>query len=279
METRIVEGKALAAAIEDRIKAAVAAAAAKPALAVVLARGQEEAASYTRSLVRAGGRVGLEVKPYELEPDGDAAARLLAELNRDAGVHGIILQKPFIGREDDADLAELIFTSKDVDGQTSASLGAAWAGRKGFVPSTAAAAVHILEAAGVPLAGAEAVVVGRSTVVGKPAAALLVARHATVTICHTKTRDLAAVCRRADVLVVAAGKANLIRGEMIKPGAAVVDCGYNYGVDGKVAGDVATGEAHGVASLLTAPQGGVGPVTTALLLAAVARAAGWEVTA
>jgi len=119
--------------------------------------------------------------------------------------------------------------------------------------------------------------VGRSPVVGKPAAALLLARNATVTLCHTKTRDLAAACRRADVLVVAAGKAELVRGDMIKPGAAVVDCGYNVKDDGAVTGDVAFEEARGVASLLTAARGGVGPVTTALLMAAVARAAGLTV--
>jgi methylenetetrahydrofolate dehydrogenase (NADP+)/methenyltetrahydrofolate cyclohydrolase len=273
-ETTLVPGKKLAAEVEARLTAAVAAAGAAPTLAVVQARERPEAAAYTRSLARAGARVGVAVHAHEPAPDAAAAAQLIAALNADAAVHGVILQKPFLEREADADLAELIAVAKDVDGQTSASLGLLWAGRPGFVPSTAAAALYILEHYAVPLAGAEVVVVGRSPVVGKPAAALCVARHATVTICHTRTRDLAACCRRANVLIVAAGKAGLIRGDMVRPGAAVVDCGYNVGADGTVSGDVAADEVMGVAALLTPAQGGVGPVTTALLLGAVARAAG-----
>ncbi len=275
--TTIVDGKGLAAEVEAATAAAVPAAGVAPALAVVLAEGAAGAAAYTKALRRAGGRVGVTVRSHELAPEPAAAARLLDELNADAGVHGVILQKPFAGRAADADLAERISPAKDVDGQTSASLGALWAGRPAFVPSTAAAAVHILERHGVELAGAAAVIVGRSLVVGKPLAALLVARDATVTICHTKTRALAEVCRRADVLVVAAGSPGLVSAEMIKAGAAVVDCGYNYLDDGTVVGDVVFEEAAAVASLITPARGGVGPVTTALLLAAVARAAGLEV--
>lgn len=279
MTATVVEGKTLAAALHEKAAAAVAAAGIEPTLAIILARGEEGAAAYTRSLAKAGAKVGVRVDVRELEPQVEAAVELLAELNADPAVHGIILQAPFAGREADAELAELIVLAKDVDGQSSASLGLVWAGRPRFVPSTAAAAVHILEAHGVDVVGAEATVVGRSPVVGKPAAALLVARHATVTICHTRTRDLAAACRRADILVVAAGAAELVRGEMIKPGAAVVDCGYNFTEDGRVVGDVAFEEAVEVASLLTPAQGGVGPVTTALLLSHVARAAGAELAA
>ncbi|UCH77830.1 MAG: bifunctional 5,10-methylenetetrahydrofolate dehydrogenase/5,10-methenyltetrahydrofolate cyclohydrolase [Candidatus Coatesbacteria bacterium] len=279
MTATVVEGKALASALREKVAAAVAAAGIEPTLAVVLAQGEEGAAAYTRSLAKAGGKVGLRVDVHEREPRVEEAASLLAELNADPSVHGIILQTPFAGREGDAELAELIALAKDVDGQSSASLGLVWAGRPRFVPSTAAAAIHLLEANGVEFVGAEATVVGRSPVVGKPAAALLVARHATVTICHTRTRDLAAACRRADILVAAAGAPELIKGEMIKPGAAVIDCGYNFTEDGRVVGDVAFEEAAEVASLLTPAQGGVGPVTTALLLMHVARAAGAEIAA
>jgi methylenetetrahydrofolate dehydrogenase (NADP+)/methenyltetrahydrofolate cyclohydrolase len=270
----VVDGKAIAASLEGACRAAVEAAGVSPRLAVVLAAGEESAAAYTRSLARAGARVGAAVAAHELAPDVAAASALIRRLAEDAGVHGIILQKPFAGRAADGDLAELIPPAKDADGQTSASLGRLWAGRPGFIPSTAAAAVHILAASGVAFRGATAVVVGRSVVVGKPAAALLVARDATVTICHTKTRDLAAECRRADILIVAAGAARLVRGDMIKEGAAVIDCGYNFLDDGAVVGDVDFDEAVTRASLITPPNGGVGPVTTALLLAGVARAAG-----
>ena len=274
----VVDGKQLAAAVKEKVKAAVAEAAASPTLAVVLARGEDGAAAYTGSLARAGEAVGVSVVVHELAPEVGEAARVIAEANGDPSVHGIILQQPFAGREADAELADGISVAKDVDGQASASLGLLWAGRPAFVPSTAAAALYILDAYGVELVGAEATVVGRSPVVGKPAAGLLVARHATVTICHTRTRDLAAACRRADVLVVAAGSAGLVTGDMIKAGAAVVDCGYNFLADGTVVGDVAFEEAAEVASLVTPAKGGVGPVTTALLLANVARAAGAEIS-
>ncbi len=276
-QATVVDGKKIAAAIKDKIKAAVAEAGASPTLAVVLARGEEGAAAYTRSLARAGEGVGVEVVVYELAPDAAEGARVIAAANDDPAVHGVILQKPFVGREQDAELADGISVSKDVDGQAGASLGLLWAGRPAFVPSTAAAALYILDAYGVELVGAEATVVGRSPVVGKPVAGLLVARHATVTICHTRTRDLAAACRRADVLVAAAGSPGLVAGDMIKAGAAIIDCGYNFLEDGTVVGDVAFEQAAEVASLVTPPKGGAGPVTTALLLANVARAAGAEV--
>ncbi|MGD8717422.1 MAG: bifunctional 5,10-methylenetetrahydrofolate dehydrogenase/5,10-methenyltetrahydrofolate cyclohydrolase [Candidatus Zixiibacteriota bacterium] len=274
----VFDGKEFAAGLKEKTAAAVAASGAGPRLVVVLARGDGGAAAYTRSLARAGEGVGVEVAVRELERGVEEAARVLAEINGDAAVHGVILQKPFAGREADADLAELIYVDKDVDGQTSASLGRLWAGRPGFVPSTAAAAVRILEAAGVELSGAEATVVGRSPVVGKPVAALLVARHATVTICHTRTAGLGAACRRADILVAAAGAAELVKGDMVKAGAAVIDCGYNFTAEGEVVGDVAFDEAREKAAFITPAKGGVGPVTTALLLANVARAAGVNIT-
>ncbi len=276
MAATVVAGSKLAAELEAALNAVIGRAGARPALAVILARGEESAAAYARSLAKAGGRVGINVTAREPDRDRAAAADAIAALNADAAVHGVILAKPFAGRTADVELADEIAVAKDVDGQGSASLGLLWAGRPAFVPSTAAAAVYILDKYGVALSGAEAVVVGRSTVVGKPAAALLVARDATVTVCHTKTRDLAAACRRADVLVAAAGSAELIRGDMVKPGAAVIDCGYNFRADGTVAGDVSFDEVAQIASLLTPAKGGVGPVTTALLLAAAARAAGVE---
>lgn len=277
MTAVVVSGNQLAGEIENRVAAAVAARKLSPTLAVVLNRDEVGAAAYARSLARAASRVGAEVVTHALAGDTPSCAALIRELNADARVHGIILQKPFAGRDNDLVLAELISPSKDVDGQTSASLGALWMGHPKFVPSTAAAALYILDKYKIPLRGTQAVVVGRSPVVGKPAAALLVARDATVTICHTKTRNLAEACSRADVLVVAAGSPRLVTADMVKAGAAVVDCGYNVLADGAVVGDVAFEEVSGRAALITPAKGGVGPVTTALLLAAVARAAGAEV--
>jgi len=278
MTATLVEGSHLAGEIESRLAAAVAARRVVPTLAIILAGGEAGAAAYARTLARAAARVSVRVLTHELAGDAAACTQAIQALNADADVHGIILQKPFAGREADVALAELISPAKDVDGQTSASLGALWMGRPTFVPSTAAAAVYILEKYGVTLTGARAVVVGRSPVVGKPVAALLVARDATVTLCHTKTRALGDVCREGDVLVAAAGAPALITGDMVKPGAAVIDCGYNVGADGTVVGDVAFDDVLKVAALVTPARGGVGPVTTALLLAAVTRAAAVPLT-
>jgi methylenetetrahydrofolate dehydrogenase (NADP+)/methenyltetrahydrofolate cyclohydrolase len=244
----------------------------RPHLAIVVA-DDPAALSYTKSLQKKGEKVGIGVTVEKTAKARGPGMAVLSALADDPTVDAVILQRPFIDRSVDGELSDTIPPAKDVDGQSSVSLGALWAGRSCFPASTAAAAVHILEHYGVTIKGAEAVIVGRSTVVGKPAAALLLNRHATVTLCHTRTRDLADVCKRADIVIAAAGSAGLVTGDMVKPGAAVIDCGYNYLDDGTVVGDAVFDEVAEVAALTNKAAGGVGPVTTAMLLKHVAEAA------
>lgn len=275
MPATIVDGKGIAAAILEKVEKStaglVSAGRPRPHLAVVVA-DDPAALSYTKSLQKKGEKVGIRVTVEKTPKARGPAMAVLSALADSSDVNGVILQRPFIDRIIDGELSDLIRAKKDVDGQSAASLGALWAGRRCFPASTAAAAVHILEHYGVPIKSAEAVVVGRSTVVGKPAAALLLNRHATVTLCHTRTKDLAALCKRADIVIVAAGHAGLITGDMVKPGAAVIDCGYNYLEDGTVVGDAVFDEVAEVAALTNKAVGGVGPVTTAILLEHVAAA-------
>jgi methylenetetrahydrofolate dehydrogenase (NADP+)/methenyltetrahydrofolate cyclohydrolase len=276
MPANLVDGKGIAAAVLEEVEKSIAEVIStgrpQPHLAVVVA-DDPAALSYTKSLWKRGEKVGIRVTVEKTPKARGPAMAVLSALADSSDVNGVILQRPFIDRIIDGELSDLIPSAKDVDGQSAVSLGALWAGRWCFPASTAAAAVHVLEYYGVPIKGAEAVVVGRSTVVGKPAAALLLNRHATVTLCHTRTRDLAALCKRADIVIAAAGHARLVTGGMVKPGAAVIDCGYNYLEDGTVVGDAVFDEVAEVAALTNKAAGGVGPVTTAILLEHVTEAA------
>ncbi len=270
-------GRELAAGIraEAAARAAeLAAAGRRPRLAVVTATDDEASAWYARSLAAAAGRAGIGCDIHDLGPQAAAAGigATLAALSGDPGVHGIILQTPLPGGLRLAALAAGIDPAKDVDGANPVSLGRLMTGLPGFAPATAEAVIRLLERHQIPLAGRQAVVVGRSAVVGKPVAQLLLDRDATVCICHSRTRDLAAVTTRADVLVVAAGRAGLIGPEHVAPGATVIDVGTNATPDGGLAGDVDPKAAE-VAGALTPVPGGVGPVTTALLLRHVTEAA------
>ncbi len=221
-----------------------------------------------------------------MPPSAAQISDRLAELSRDPAVHGVICQTPLPAGAELARVGAAIPVSQDVDGANPASLGGLAAGLPGvFAPATAAAVLQILRHERIPLSGRRAVVVGRSTVVGKPAALLLLAEHATVTIAHSRTVDLPAVCREADILVVAAGRPKLIGADHVRPGAVVIDVGTTPAettgptgsTDGGLAGDVDAAAVTGIASVLTPVPGGVGPVTTAVLmqhtLAAAARAA------
>jgi len=273
----LIDGRAIAAAIRSEVAAEVAAlksAGVSPTLAIVLPTRDEAAVWYVGSLERAGAELGIDVRRVELdEPAEEELAASLDELSLDPGVHGIICQTPLPEGLALATVAEHVAAAKDVDGANPVSLGRLTAGQRCFAPATAQAVVEILHREQVPLAGANAVVVGRSIVVGKPAAMLLLAENATVTVCHSKTADLAAETRRADVLVVAAGKAAMIGAEHVKPGAVVIDVGTNPSPDGGIAGDVDTAAVEPVAKAITPVPGGVGPVTTAVLLRNVAAAA------
>jgi methylenetetrahydrofolate dehydrogenase (NADP+) / methenyltetrahydrofolate cyclohydrolase len=269
--TQLLEGKKTAAAIREEAAATahrLRAAGTVPSLALVLATADESAAWYTRAIVRAGEKIGLDVRVERLADDASATEvrTAVARLSADDTVHGIIVQTPLPPGVDFVGIAESIAPEKDVDGANPVSLGRLTAGLPAFAPATAAAVLRLLDDHGVELAGRRAVVVGRSLVVGKPAAMLLLARDATVTICHSRTKDLAARTSEADVLVAAIGRPRMLGAEHVGPGAVVIDVGTTPDENGNLVGDVDAEAVMGRAGAVTPVPGGVGPVTTALLL-------------
>jgi methylenetetrahydrofolate dehydrogenase (NADP+) / methenyltetrahydrofolate cyclohydrolase len=277
MSARPLAGREVAAALRGRTAEAVARIGAV-ALAVVTATGDASAARYVRSLVTAAAKVGISCEVTDLGPAAPTAEieATLRALSADPAVHGIILQTPLPAGLRLAELAALIPPGKDVDGANPLSLGRLTVGLPAYAPATAEAVLQLLDFHDINLAGRRAVVVGRSAVVGKPLTQLLLARDATVTICHSRTADLAAVTREADVLVVAAGRAGLITARYVRPAAVVVDVGTNPAPDGGLVGDVDSGSVAAVAGALSPVPGGVGPVTTAQLLRNTAAAAGGQ---
>ncbi len=244
-------------------------------LAVVTATPDESAAWYARSLAGAASRLAIACDVTDLGAGARPGqiADALAALSADAAVHGIILQTPLPEPARLGELASAIGPAKDVDGASPAALGRLAAGLPAFAPATAAAVIALLDFHGVQLAGRRAVVVGRSVVVGKPLALLLLARDATVTVCHSRTPDLADVTSTAEILVAAAGRPGLITARHVRPGAVVIDVGTTPAADGGLAGDVDAAGVATVAGMLSPVPGGVGPVTTAQLLANTATAA------
>jgi methylenetetrahydrofolate dehydrogenase (NADP+) / methenyltetrahydrofolate cyclohydrolase len=272
-----LSGRELAASVRTgtAARAAELATAGRPPwLAVVTATDDEGSAWYVRSLAAAAGRVDIGCDIHNLGPQAQATDidATLTRLSGDPAVDGIILQTPLPGGLRLAALAAAIDPAKDVDGANPVSLGRLMTTLPTFAPATAEAVIRLLDHHEIPLAGRHAVVVGRSAVVGKPVAHLLLDRNATVSICHSRTPDLAAITTQADVLVVAAGRAGLIGTEHVARGATVIDVGTNAGPDGGLVGDVDPKVAE-VAGALTPVPGGVGPVTTALLLRHVTEAA------
>jgi methylenetetrahydrofolate dehydrogenase (NADP+)/methenyltetrahydrofolate cyclohydrolase len=268
---RLLAGSPIAAAIRDQVAGDVEAFrrrhGRRPALAVLRLGTSPAFELYARQIVRTCTRVGIE--PRETRLDGRrSVARVrqrLRDLSLDPDVSGVIIQQPFPRGLSLGDVVDALDSDKDVDGITPISAGRLAMGLDAFAPATAQAAVEILDRAGRGLEGLDAVVVGRSNVVGRPVAQLLLRRHCTVTICHTRTRALASHTRRADVLVVAAGAPGLVTGSMLKPGATIVDIGINV-VDGRIVGDVDADSACAVAGAITPVPGGVGPVTNAILV-------------
>jgi methylenetetrahydrofolate dehydrogenase (NADP+)/methenyltetrahydrofolate cyclohydrolase len=279
--TRPRPGEEAAAALNDQTKAAaarLAAAGTVPRLVIVTATEDESSAWYVRSIVRAASRLDLACDVRDLGPaaEGAAITAALASLSADPAVHGIILQTPLPPGLSAAELALAIDPAKDVDGASPVSLGRLTAGLDAFAPATAQAVMRLLDFHGIELSGRRAVIVGRSTVVGKPLAQLLLARNATVTICHSRTRDLPSVTAQAEVLVAAAGRPALIGASYVGAGAVVVDVGTNPTADGGLVGDVDAEAVAGIAGALSPVPGGVGPVTTAQLLLNTASAAAAE---
>ena len=269
---QILEGKAVAAKVLAEVKAGVAALTARtgvqPTLAVVLVGEDPASQIYVRNKKRAADDVGIASRDF-LFPAGCSQAELsetIRKINGDSSVHGILLQLPLPKGLDDNEAVNAIAPAKDADGLHPVSLGNLLAGKPTMVPCTPAGCLEILDHYGIALEGAEAVVVGRSRLVGKPLAQLLLARNATVTMCHTRTRDLAGHCLRADILCVAAGKPRFITGDMVKEGAVVIDVGVNRLDTGKLAGDVDFDSASKRARAITPVPGGVGLMTVAMLM-------------
>jgi methylenetetrahydrofolate dehydrogenase (NADP+)/methenyltetrahydrofolate cyclohydrolase len=278
MSARLIDGKAIAqqvrAEVREQVTAWVQSGGRRPGLATVLVGDDPASAVYVNGKQKACSEVGIEGFKHQLE--ADVAERqvieLLGELNGDDRVSGILLQLPTPDHIDGSRLTTLIDAGKDVDGLTPVSAGLLAKGLPGLRPCTPAGVIELLRRHDVAMEGAEAVVVGRSDLVGKPVAALLLAENATVTVCHSRTRDLGDVCRRADILIAAVGHAKMIQGDWVKPGATVIDVGINRTDDGLV-GDVEFEAAVERAGLITPVPGGVGPMTIAMLLANTLQAA------
>jgi len=265
MAAQLIDGKAIAREVRAEVKREVAEWVAEgheaPGLATVLVGDDPASALYIGNKQKASAEVGIQGFDHRLPQDAghDEVEGILRDLATDPRVSGILLQLPTPPQVDGAGLAAQIPPGKDVDGLTPVSAGALAQGRRGLRPCTPSGIMELLRRHDVPLQGAEAVVVGRSDLVGRPVAALLLAANATVTICHSKTRDLGEVCRRADILVAAVGRPGLVRGDWIKPGATVIDVGSPKG-------DVEFEAAAERAGLITPVPGGVGPMTIAMLL-------------
>ena len=272
MTARLIDGRAAAQQLRSRIATEVgrfrAACGRAPGLATVLVGEDPASAVYVRSKGKATREAGMESFSHQLPADITEAEllALVGKLNTDPAVDGILVQLPLPGQIDSARVISAIDPAKDVDGFHPINAGKLATGAAdALVPCTPLGCLHLLKAELGSLAGLEAVVIGRSNIVGKPMAMLLLGESCTVTIAHSRTKDLADVVRRADILVAAVGRAEMVRGEWIKPGACVIDVGINR-VDGKLVGDVAFAEASAVAGAITPVPGGVGPMTIAMLL-------------
>ena len=273
-----IDGKAVAVTVRNEVRDRVARLAARgvvPGLATILVGDDPASRLYVGNKERACEEVGLRSFGHRL-PATIAQAELLAlvrELDRRPDVHGILVQLPLPGRLDAQQVIEALLPGKDVDGLHPVNQGRLLAGQPGVRPCTPLGVMRLLDETGVTLRGAHAVVVGRSVLVGKPVALLLLERHATVTLCHSRTADLAGEVGRADVVVAATGQPGLVRGAWIRPGAVVIDVGINRGSDGKLCGDVEFAVARERAAYVSPVPGGVGPMTVAMLLSNTVAAA------
>lgn len=271
MSAQILDGKALAAEIRSEVKTQVAALAEKgvsTALAVILVGDDSASQVYVRNKIKACADTGI--RSLELRMPAETTQQQLlakiAELNADENVDGILVQLP-LPKQINADaVISAIAPAKDVDGFHVANAGALVTGKQGFVPCTPFGVMRLIEKSGVNPRGKSAVIVGRSNIVGKPMALLLLAADATVTVAHSRTPDLSAVTRNADILVAAVGRAKLIKADMVKPGAVVIDVGMNRDETGKLCGDVDFAEVKEIAGSITPVPGGVGPMTIAMLM-------------
>jgi methylenetetrahydrofolate dehydrogenase (NADP+)/methenyltetrahydrofolate cyclohydrolase len=280
---RILDGRPLAARIRSGVRRQVSTFARtygfRPQLVAVMVGHQAASSVYVQQILRSCAAVGVPSRVVELprQTTADELRRQLETLNRDSKVAGVIVQQPLPRHIPLSTLTDAILPAKDIDGIHPLNTGLMALGYEGFLPACAEAAVEIPKFYGYPLEGKRAVVIGRSNVVGKPVQLLLMREHCTVTVCHRRTRDLAAEIARAEIVVSAAGSAGLVTGNMLHPGALVVDVGINVR-DGRIVGDVDFDSALRVAAAITPVPGGVGPVTNAVLLEHLVRAARWQQT-
>ena len=274
MTAQIIDGKAMAAELRAELRMDVEKYIRQegltPEVVVVRVGGDAASGVYSKAILRAAEGVGLAAR-LEQMPTRTSAEELLAllhQLNADGQTRGIIVQMPLPGHLSQQMVADTVVSNKDIDGISPRSAGNLFLGLPSFLPATAAAVMEILERTDTPLDGKRAVVISRSNVVGKPLAMMLLQKHATVTVCHSRTHDLANFTRQADVLVAAAGRAHMVTGEMVKPGATVIDVGINENPAGSggIVGDVDFASVQKVAGALTPVPGGVGPLTNLLLL-------------
>jgi methylenetetrahydrofolate dehydrogenase (NADP+)/methenyltetrahydrofolate cyclohydrolase len=268
VSARIIDGKAIAAGLRARLAEQIATLPFRPGLAVVLVGDDPASAVYVRSKDRAANAAGISVRTISLPADTSEEELItrVARLNADPAVDGILVQLPLPAHIATRTVVEAVDPTKDVDGFHPLNVGLLASSHPVLVPCTPLGIMRMLAETGIALEGARALILGRSTIVGRPLAMLLMAANATVTVAHSRTRDLAAECHRADVVVAAVGKPELVRGDWIAPGATVIDVGVNRTTDGRLVGDVAFTETAAIAGAITPVPGGVGPMTIACLL-------------
>lgn len=268
---QLIDGKKISQEIKDELKETVASLKAQGregALAVIQVGDDPASSVYVRNKKKACEYIGIRSESYEL-PEETSEAELLAlieKLNADPKVNGILCQLPVPAHMDENKIIRTIAPEKDVDGFHMQNVGALVIGQPGFVSCTPAGVIQLLKRSGIEIAGKNCVVVGRSNIVGKPMALLMLREHATVTICHSKTADLKAICKQADILIVAIGKPKFITAEYVKEGAVVIDVGIHRQEDGKLCGDVDFAQVEPLAQAITPVPGGVGPMTIAMLM-------------
>lgn len=264
----IINGKEISAAIREEIKAGVQGMSVRPGLAVVLVGDDPASAVYVRNKSKACAEVGIYSEVYRLpeETGREQLLGLIEQLNQSPLIHGILVQLPLPKHLDPEEVIMAIDPAKDVDAFHPVNVGKIMIGNYDFLPCTPAGVMELLHRSGIEVSGKECVVIGRSNIVGKPQAMLLLHENATVTVCHSKTRDLPSVCRRADILVSAVGKAKFVTADMVKNGAVVIDVGMNRDENGKLCGDVDFEPVSEKASYITPVPGGVGPMTITMLL-------------
>lgn len=280
MPAKRIDGKAIAQEVRARVKTEVEklGPSDRPGLAAILVGENPASKIYVRNKRKACEEVGIYSEEHHL-PEETTEAEVLSlveRLNQDPKIHGILVQLPLPKQINERKVLDTVIPEKDVDGFHYINVGKLVANEKGFVPCTPLGIIELLLASKVEIAGANAVVVGRSNIVGKPAALLLLHHHATVTICHSKTKNLPEVCRQADILIAAIGKPQFVKKEMVKEGAVVIDVGINRLPDGRIVGDVDFDPVQERAGAITPVPGGVGPMTIAMLLLNTLQSAKWK---